>query len=188
MELSWIQVGQVVKAERRVMTINPFHFLLTVHGPQRPKSEVGPIRCGKLSKPIYAAMFTNPVRCLHMIGVGVFGKPRDQRTDAEGWDRFYNWSAIWQRSACTPTLRARIAFMFLSKLYRQMYAGTGISTDSARLKKSKTWARWTARQCRKLLARPMPELISPAWELQFAATGNRPAFVRDEPFVIFPKG
>ena len=25
-------------------------------------------------------------------------------------------------------------------------------------------------------------------ELQFAATGNRPAFVRDEPFVIFPKG
>ena len=25
------------------------------------------------------------------------------------WDRFYNWSAIWERSACTPTLRARIA-------------------------------------------------------------------------------
>ena len=23
------------------------------------------------------------------------------------WDRFYNWSAIWQRSACTPNLRAR---------------------------------------------------------------------------------
>jgi len=46
------------------------------------------------------------------------------------WDRFYNWSAIWQRSACIPTLRARIAFMCLSKLYRQMYAGTGISTDS----------------------------------------------------------
>src|SRR6266702_5151387 len=75
------------------------------------------------------------------------------------WDRFYNWSAIWQRSACTPNLRARIAFVFLSKLYRQMYAGTGISTDSARRKKSKTWARWTARQCRKLFqAKPMPEL------------------------------
>ena len=42
--------------------------------------------------------------------------------------------------------------MFLSKLYRQMYAGTGISTDSARRKKSKTWARWTARQCRKLFS------------------------------------
>ena len=27
------------------------------------------------------------------------------------WDRFYNWSAIWQRSACTPNLTSRIAFM-----------------------------------------------------------------------------
>jgi radical SAM superfamily enzyme YgiQ (UPF0313 family) len=80
------------------------------------------------------------------------------------WDRFYNWSAIWQRSACTPTLRARVAFMFLSKLYRQMYAGTGISTDSARKKKSKRWARWTAAKCRLLfVAKPMPELQFPDW-------------------------
>ncbi len=64
-----------------------------------------------------------------------------------------------------PALHAcesRIAFVFLSKLYRQMYAGTGISTDSARRKKSKRWARWTARQCRKLFqAKPMPQLQSP---------------------------
>jgi radical SAM superfamily enzyme YgiQ (UPF0313 family) len=81
------------------------------------------------------------------------------------WDRFYTWQAIWKRSACTPTMRARIAFVFLSKLYRQMYAGTGISTDSARRKKSKIWARWTARQCRKLFqAKPMPELQSPVAE------------------------
>ena len=66
------------------------------------------------------------------------------------WDRFYTWGAIWERSACTPTLRARLGFIFLSKLYRQMYAGTGISTDSARRKKSKRWARWTAHQCKKL--------------------------------------
>jgi radical SAM superfamily enzyme YgiQ (UPF0313 family) len=80
------------------------------------------------------------------------------------WDRFYNWRFIWKRSACTPNLRARIAFVFLSKLYRQMYAGTGISTDSARRKKSKTWARWTAKQCRKLFsAKPMPELSVPVW-------------------------
>ena len=26
------------------------------------------------------------------------------------WDKFYTWSAIWQRSACAPTLKARIAF------------------------------------------------------------------------------
>jgi radical SAM superfamily enzyme YgiQ (UPF0313 family) len=88
------------------------------------------------------------------------------------WDRFYNWGAIWQRSACTPTLRSRIAFIFLSKLYRQMYAGTGISTDSARRKKSKTWARWTARQCKKLFqAKPMPELASPAWVFASSSPG-----------------
>ena len=106
------------------------------------------------------------------------------------WDRFYNWKAIWQRSACTPTLRARLAFMFLSKLYRQMYAGTGISTDSARRKKSKRWARWTAAQCRKIFqAKPMPELHSPAWELTF----NRPAFQGNigqgepGPFAVLPE-
>ena len=106
------------------------------------------------------------------------------------WDRFYDWSAIWQRSACTPTLRARVAFMFLSKLYRQMYAGTGISTDSARRKKSKTWARWTAKQCRKLFqAKPMPLLQSPAWELDFSHNNTRrPAFLEPRhdhsPFVV----
>jgi hypothetical protein len=110
------------------------------------------------------------------------------------WDRFYNWGAIWQRSACTPTLRARVAFIFLSKLYRQMYAGTGISTDSARRKRSKTWARWTARQCKKLFhAKPMPELLSPKWELAFASPPlNRPAFLKSgqsgaEHFTIVPK-
>jgi hypothetical protein len=88
------------------------------------------------------------------------------------WDRFYNWSAIWQRSSCTPNLRSRIAFIFLSKLYRQMYAGTGISTDSARRKKSKSWARWTAKQCKRLFeARPMPELESPKWLPALALIG-----------------
>jgi hypothetical protein len=81
------------------------------------------------------------------------------------WDRFYDLSAVWKRSACTPTLRARVAFVLLSKLYRQMYAGTGISTDSARRKKAKSWARWIARQTRKIFrATPMPELQYPVWE------------------------
>ena len=110
------------------------------------------------------------------------------------WDRFYQWSAIWQRSACAPRLRSRIAFVFLSKLYRQMYAGTGISTDSARRKKSRRWARWTARQCRKLFqAKPMPSLQPPVWELAPASHQlPRPAFVRNEhggemgPLVVIP--
>jgi radical SAM superfamily enzyme YgiQ (UPF0313 family) len=80
------------------------------------------------------------------------------------WDRFYDWASVWKRSACTPTLRARLAFMLLSKLYRQMYAGTGISTDSARRKKAKTFARWIARQTRRIfVAKPMPELAFPTW-------------------------
>ena len=105
------------------------------------------------------------------------------------WDRFYDWKSIWKRSECTPTLRARVAFMFLSKLYRQMYAGTGISTDSARRKKSKRAARWTAAQCRKLfVAAPMPELQSPAWESSFGPEGVRPAFLgsRTEAFRVLP--
>jgi Radical SAM superfamily len=93
------------------------------------------------------------------------------------WDRFYTLGAIWRRSACTPTLRARLGFIFLSKLYRQMYAGTGISTDSARRKRSKAWARWTARQCKKLFtARPMPELPSPIREIEMPSIAPAEAF------------
>ncbi|RXH55199.1 B12-binding domain-containing radical SAM protein [Granulicella sibirica] len=111
-----------------------------------------------------------------------------QRTQ-KVWDRFYDWPSIWERSACTPNLKARIAFMFLSKLYRQMYAGTGISTDSARRKKSKTWARWTAKQCRKLFSSPpMPELQSPVWDLSFvrkAPVFLQPALpVANGPFTV----
>jgi hypothetical protein len=91
------------------------------------------------------------------------------------WDRFYAWNVIWKRSACTPNLRARLAFVFLSKLYRQMYAGTGISSDSARRQKAKRWARWTARQCRRLFkAKPMPELQFPEWSKSVGAAAPRP--------------
>lgn len=75
------------------------------------------------------------------------------------WDRFYRFSAIWKRSSCVKTLKARLAFVFVSKLYRQMYANTGISTDSARRKSSNRWARALAKPCLRLFqAKPMPEL------------------------------
>ena len=80
------------------------------------------------------------------------------------WDRFYDLGSIWKRSACVKSLKSRIAFMLLSKLYRQMYAGTGISTDSARRKKAKTSARWIAAQTRKIFkTSPMPGLMYPVW-------------------------
>ncbi len=78
------------------------------------------------------------------------------------WDRFYSFASVWKRSRCTPNLRARLAFVFISKLYRQMYASTGIATDSARQKRASAWARWLAIPCRKLFqAAPMPELEMP---------------------------
>jgi radical SAM superfamily enzyme YgiQ (UPF0313 family) len=81
------------------------------------------------------------------------------------WDRFYGFASVWKRSRCTPNLRARLAFVFISKLYRQMYASTGIATDSARRSRASAWARWLAIPCRKLFqARPMPELQVPRRE------------------------
>ncbi len=84
-----------------------------------------------------------------------------QRTQGV-WDRFYEWGAIWKRSVCVPTVRGRLAFLLLSKLYRQMYASTGISTDSARRKKASFWARQLAKPTRKLFqAKVMPDLKAP---------------------------
>jgi radical SAM superfamily enzyme YgiQ (UPF0313 family) len=79
------------------------------------------------------------------------------------WDRFYDFKSIWSRSRCVPSIKGRLAFMLISKLYRQMYANTGISTDSARVSKSVRWARLLSKPCQKLFAgKPMPELQMPA--------------------------
>jgi len=84
-----------------------------------------------------------------------------QRTQAV-WDRFYSMSFIWKRSSFLKTLRSRLTFILISKIYRQMYADTGIATDSARLSRSTRWARWLAKPCRYLFsARPMPQLQVP---------------------------
>jgi tRNA A37 methylthiotransferase MiaB len=76
------------------------------------------------------------------------------------WDRFYSFRSIWRRAtASCESLKARLAFVLISKIYRQMYANTGIATDSARVSRSAQWARLMARPCRRLFAgRPMPEL------------------------------
>ena len=80
----------------------------------------------------------------------------------EVWDRFYSLRQIWSRSQVVTSLRARVAFLLMSKLYRQMYANTGIATDSARTARSTRWARWLARPCRRLfVTSPMPQLEIP---------------------------
>lgn len=72
------------------------------------------------------------------------------------WDRFYSLPRIWARSRCTETLRARLAFVLISNPYRQMYANSGIATDSARVSRANRWARLIARPCRRLfVAKPL---------------------------------
>lgn len=84
-----------------------------------------------------------------------------QRTQGV-WDRFYSFWAIWKRSDCTPNWKARLAFIFVSKLYRQMYARTGIATDSARRERANKRARFLAAHCRRLFSgKPMPDLQVP---------------------------
>src|SRR3990170_865834 len=84
-----------------------------------------------------------------------------QRTQAV-WDRFYSFEQIWKRSRCVSSMKARLAFVLISKLYRQMYANTGIATDSARVNRSAQWARVIAKPCRRFFAAaPMPELRVP---------------------------
>jgi tRNA A37 methylthiotransferase MiaB len=85
-----------------------------------------------------------------------------QRTQA-AWDRFYTWRAVWVRSRCVKSMKARLAFMLISKLYRQMYANTGIAIDSARVNRAAMWTRWIAKPTQRLFAaRLMPELQSPS--------------------------
>lgn len=75
------------------------------------------------------------------------------------WDRFYSTKSIWKRAKVVKSLKSRLAFLLISKIYRQMYANTGIATDSARVSRSVRWARLMAIPCQKLFAgTPMPDL------------------------------
>jgi hypothetical protein len=56
------------------------------------------------------------------------------------WDSFYSWRRVWERAKVVKSLKARVAFVLISKLYRQMYANTGIATDSARVARSARYA------------------------------------------------
>ncbi len=80
----------------------------------------------------------------------------------EVWDKFYSLPRVWQRSRCVTSVKGRLAFVLASKLYRQMYANTGISSDSARRQTSVRWARWISKPTQRLFAgAPMPDLQMP---------------------------
>jgi radical SAM superfamily enzyme YgiQ (UPF0313 family) len=90
------------------------------------------------------------------------------------WDQFYSLRLIWQRSSFLRTFRSRLAFLLISKLYRQMYANTGIATDSARTNRSARWARWLARPCRRLFVTdPVRDLQNTAGQRAQAPASRR---------------
>jgi hypothetical protein len=58
--------------------------------------------------------------------------------------------------------KGRLAFVLISKLYRQMYANSGIATDSARVQRSAKTARLLGKAARRLFrGTPMPDLPLP---------------------------
>ena len=88
------------------------------------------------------------------------GELRSRTQDV--WDDFYALNLVWRRSSFLKSIRARLAFVLISKLYRQMYANTGIATDSARVQRSALRARWLGRLARRLfVSDPMPALREP---------------------------
>jgi tRNA A37 methylthiotransferase MiaB len=90
------------------------------------------------------------------------------------WDQFYSTGLVWQRSRFLRTLRSRLIFLMISKLYRQMYANTGIATDSARTNRSAQWARWMAKVCRRfLVTAPVPDLPDASADRAHAAASRR---------------
>ena len=73
-ELRWIQIRKIVQAQRGIVAVYALDFLVPVPGPKGPKDKVGPIRCGKKRQPVDTTVLTDPVSCVYMVGMCVFGE------------------------------------------------------------------------------------------------------------------
>jgi radical SAM superfamily enzyme YgiQ (UPF0313 family) len=95
----------------------------------------------------------HPTMALEEIRVGTQG----------AWDDFYSLPRVWARaSKSVKSTKGRLAFVLISKLYRQMYANTGIATDSARVQRSAKMARLLGLAAKQLFrGSPMPDLPMP---------------------------
>jgi radical SAM superfamily enzyme YgiQ (UPF0313 family) len=95
----------------------------------------------------------HPTMTLEQIRVGTQG----------AWDDFYSFPRVWARaSKSVKSTKGRLAFVLISKLYRQMYANTGIATDSARVQRSAKTARLLGLAAKQLFrGNPMPNLPMP---------------------------
>ena len=90
------------------------------------------------------------------------------------WDNFYSFGSIWKRSRFIKSSRGRLAFLLISKIYRQMYADTGIATDSARVSRSGRWVRLAGQALPSLFAGRADAESSSAGGIKFVAGMHSP--------------
>jgi hypothetical protein len=110
------------------------------------------------------------------------------------WDRFYNLSAIWQRSACVPNPSRTSGLHAALQALPADVCGNGNLNRQRAEKEAKAWARLTARQCRKLFqSAPMPGLKSPDWDFPIKCPQRSHAVllieiaqIKPDPFVVLP--
>ena len=73
-KLGWIQIRQVVQAQRRLMAVYTLDLFISVARPECPKDEIGPISRREQGKSVYAAVLTDPISDLDVVGMRVLGE------------------------------------------------------------------------------------------------------------------
>jgi ABC-type transporter Mla MlaB component len=68
-ELCGIQIRQVVEAQRRLMAVYTLDLLISVARPECPKDEIRPIGHRKQGEAVDAAVLTDPVSSLDVVGM-----------------------------------------------------------------------------------------------------------------------
>ena len=82
--------------------------------------------------------------------------PDEIRGRTQGvWDRYYRLPEIWKRAHCVKALKSQLAFVLISKLYRQMYANTE-SRPIVRAGKPRIAGSEGSRRCAGDSSRPSP--------------------------------
>ena len=73
-KLGWIQIGEIVEGERRVVAVYALDDFVPIPGPQCPQNKVRAIRSRKEGEPVNSPVLADPVSCLYVIGVCVLGE------------------------------------------------------------------------------------------------------------------
>ena len=75
-ELCGIQIRQLVEAQRGLMAVYTLDLLIPVTRPECPKDEVGTVGRREQGEPVDAAVLTDPIPDLDVVGMRVLGESR----------------------------------------------------------------------------------------------------------------